>query len=130
MIRKGILSIVTVLFLFGCSPQQSATGPEEAVQAETSRFDSLELRIGMSRKQVEDQVAVLLGTRKTYSPYGKNLKGGIVHYRDGDWVLEVVYKAGASAPWVRNEDGSMQHYPPVDETVMEYKKTRVHNRTN
>jgi hypothetical protein len=53
------------------------------------------------------------------------LTGGVVEYRDGDWVLEVTYKAGAPAPWVETPDGSMQHLPPIDETVLEYKIERI-----
>jgi hypothetical protein len=83
----------------------------------------------MNRERVEDQVAALLRKQKSYSPYGNNLAGGTVAYRDGDWILEVVYKAGAPAPWVTLPDGSAQHYPPVDETVLEYKIKKHPNKS-
>jgi len=89
-------------------------------QATTCRFKTLALTVGMKREKVEDQVAALLGQQRSYSPYGNNLTGGAVTYRDGNWTLEVVYKAGAPAPWIRLTDGSAQHYRPVDETVLDY----------
>ena len=75
----------------------------------------------MNREQVEEQVAALLETQSTYSTYGNNLIGGTVRYSDGDWILEVEYKAGAPAPWIIGEDGKAQHYPPVDESVLAFK---------
>jgi hypothetical protein len=93
-----------------------------------SRLHQVVLKVGMERQEVEDQVARLLSRTKQYSPYGNNLRGGIVEYRDGDWVLHVTYKAGAPAPWVKTSDGAMQHLPPMDETVAEYKMERISNR--
>jgi hypothetical protein len=29
---------------------------------------------------------------------------------------------------VKNPDGSMQHYPPIDETVLEYRIERIANQ--
>ncbi len=120
--------ILAALFLFGCTPRQSTTLPEEVVRGEVSRFSGLELKIGMNREQVEEKVAALLGKQKTYSPYGNNLRGGTVRYRDEDWVLEIVYKAGAPAPWIMTKDGKAQHYPPVDESVLEFKIERIPNK--
>ena len=113
-----ILSLFAVLLLCGCAKSQP----------EASRFTNLELKVGMNRKQVEGLVSRLLGEEKPYSPYGNNLRGGTVQYRDGDWVLEVKYKAGAPAPWVKNPDGSMKHYPPIDETVLEYRIEKDPNK--
>ena len=92
---------------------------------ETSRFTTLDLKIGMNREQVEEKVAVLLGTRNTYSTYGNNLRGGTVRYRDGDWILTVDYKAGAPAPWIIGNDGNAQHYPPVDESVLAFEIEKI-----
>ncbi len=93
-----------------------------------SLLHQVELNVGMERQKVEDQVARLLSRTKQYSPYGNNLLGGIVDYRDGDWVLHVTYKAGAPAPWVKTLDGAMQHLPPMDETVVDYKIVRNLNQ--
>lgn len=93
-----------------------------------SRLHHVELKVGIERQKVEDQVARLLSRTRQYSPYGNNLLGGIVEYRDGDWVLHVTYKAGAPAPWVTISDGVMQHLPPIDETVVEYKIERISNQ--
>ena len=113
--------LVCVMLLAGCAqPQVGTIG-----QPETSRFHNLDLKAGMNRKDVEKHVSALLGLQQRYSPYGNDLRGGTVQYRDGDWVLEVKYKAGAPAPWVKNPDGSMQHYPPMDETVLEYTIERI-----
>ena len=120
--------LMTIVLLSGCSKPQVSTESQVAVQPERSRFESLELSTGMSRTDVEKQVGILLGQEKLYSPYGNNLRGGTIQYRDGDWVLEVKYKAGAPAPWVKNPDGTMQHYPPIDETVLEYKIERIPNQ--
>jgi len=117
--------ILATLFLFGCLPQESTTLPEEVVRGEVSRFSGLDLKIGMKREQVEEKVAALLGKQKAYSLYGNNLRGGTVRYRHEDWVLEVIYQAGAPAPWILTKDGKAQHYPPVDETVLEFKIERI-----
>lgn len=90
-----------------------------------SRLHQVELKAGMERQKVEDQVARLLSRTKQYSPYGNNLLGGIVEYRDGDSVLHVTYKAGAPAPWVKISDGAMQHLAPMDETVVEASACRI-----
>jgi hypothetical protein len=93
-----------------------------------SRLHQVEVKVGMERQKVEDQIAALLARTTKYSPYGNNLLGGIVEYRDGDWILRVTYKAGAPAPWVKSSDGAMQHLPPMDETVVEYKIERIPNQ--
>lgn len=72
----------------------------------------------MNRLVVEEKVAALVGTRSTYSPYANNLQGGTVSYRDNGWVLQVTYRAGAPAPSVRHQDGTVQHLEPSDETVV------------
>ena len=82
----------------------------------------------MNREQVEEKVAVLLGTPNTYSTYGNNLRGGTVRYRDGDWILKVEYEAGAPAPWIIEEDGKAQHYPAVDESVLAFKIEEIPNK--
>lgn len=89
-----------------------------------SPLHRVELKVGMERQKVEDQIADLLSRPKQYSPYGNNLRGGAVQYRDGDWVLHVTYKAGAPAPWIKTSDGKAQHLPPMDETVLEYRIER------
>ena len=125
MMKHGTASIgvrvLAALFLLGCSDQQSAEAPGQVVGSEISRFTTLDLKVGMNREQVEEQVAALLETRSTYSTYGSNLIGGTVRYGDGDWILEVEYKAGAPAPWIIGEDGKAQHHPPVDESVLAFK---------
>jgi len=124
---KYIFSLLASLFILGCS--QSDPTPEAAVpsQPEKSRFHSLDLKDGMNREEVEKQVAVLLGYQNRYGPYGNNLLGGIVHYRDGDWVLEIKYKAGAPAPRFINKDGENQGLPPIDETILDYTIERIPN---
>ena len=114
--------ILTILA--GCSPPQATPKSQEVVQPETSRFHGLALKTGMNREEVEKLVSALLDQPQNYSPYGNNLRGGAVQYSDGDWILEIKYKAGAPAPWVKNPDGTMQHYPPMDETMIEYKIER------
>ncbi len=79
----------------------------------------------MSGEEVEARVADLLQRANEYSPYGNNLTGGTVRYLDGDWVLVVVYRPGAPAPWVEAPDGSIRHYPSTDETVLEYRIERA-----
>jgi hypothetical protein len=108
--KPFIVLIALCVFLAGCTKQ-----------AETSRFNGLDIKVGMNRDDVERKVAVLLNTQKTYSPYGNNLSGGVVQYRDGQWILEIRYQAGSPAPWIKNADGTAEHNPPVDETVIEYK---------
>lgn len=78
----------------------------------------------MDREVVETQIAAALGKDSTYSPYGNNLRGGTVEYTDGELVLEVVYKPGATAPWVVGSSGVAEHRPPVDETVISFRTYR------
>jgi hypothetical protein len=120
-----MVRIAPVLLLLACCTRQPPVEPDKAARPAVSRFHSLELEVGMERQKVEEQVASLLSRQNRYSPYGNNLTGGVVEYRDGDWVLEVTYKAGAPAPWVETPDGSMQHLPPIDETVLEYRIERI-----
>ncbi len=125
MILNRVLSLVAVLFLFGCSDKQIKSKTEDSVQLASSRFDKLELKVGMNRQKVEDQVNTLLDKKTIYSPYGNNLKGGTVRYRDENWVLVVEYKAGAPAPTFVNNDGNRQGYPPIDEKVIAYLIERI-----
>ena len=118
---KYIFSLLAALFILGCSQSEPIPKATEPAQPEKSRFHSLELKPEMNREDVEKQISALLDQPQKYSPYGNNLRGGTVQYPDGDWILEIKYKAGAPAPWVENPDGSMQHYPPMDETLIEYK---------
>jgi len=106
---------------------QYVWGPHEFVEEfgnpprlNKSRFETLELKAGMKRAQVEKQVADFLGKRNKYSTGWSNLRGGTVQYRDGDWILEVVYKAGAPAPTVSTPDGGHRTYEPIDETVIRF----------
>ncbi len=115
---------IALLALLGCSLQPAAMGAEDNGETVGSRLERLALQVGMTREVVEARVARLLGKPSDYSVYGNNLTGGRARYRDGDWVLEVVYKPGAPAPWVEAPDASMQHYPPTDETVLEYRIER------
>ena len=117
---KHFYIMLAITVLAGCSQHEATTETQETKPPQQSRFHDLDLKPGMNREDVEKQVSTLLGQPQNYSPYGNNLRGGIVQYPDGDWILEVKYKAGAPAPWVENPDGSMQHYPPMDETLIEY----------
>ena len=81
----------------------------------------MELKAGMKREQVEKQVAVILGRENTYSAYGNNLLGGTTQYRDGDWVLAVTYKADAISYMIKDNQGRAGCYPPIDETLLDYK---------
>ena len=122
---KCCLIVMGIMLLVGCSQPQEGSKTKEVVRSETSRFYTLNLNVGMNREDVEKQVSALLGEEQQYNPYGKNLRGGTVQYRDGDWVLEVTYKAGAPAPWVETPDGETEHLPPIDETVLEYRIEKI-----
>jgi len=119
---------MTLLVLLGCPDHQHTSKSDGATGSQASRLHQVELSVGMERHEVEEQIASLLSRPKQYSPYGNNLRGGIVRYRDGDCVLQVIYKAGATAPWVETPDGSRQHLPPIDETVLEYKIEKIPNK--
>ena len=86
----------------------------------TSRFETLGLKHGMKREQVEKRVTALLNHRNTYSTFGNNLRGGTTKYYDGSWVLAVVYKAGSPAPTIRTPNGDTRSLPPMDETVVKF----------
>lgn len=83
----------------------------------TSELSHLDIQIGMERSKVENMVASALNTENKYSPYGNSLKGGIVKYADGHFILEIKYKAGAPAPLFINKQGNTQGLPPIDETI-------------
>ena len=118
MNQKVILA--GVLLVGGCQHQKASVSSVDGAHNDC-RFRTMDLKIGMNREQVEEKVAAILGKQDTYSPYGNNLQGGTVQYRDGNCVLAVTYKAGAPAPWVDDGQGHVVHYPPIDETVFEYK---------
>lgn len=82
-----------------------------------SRLTNLAIRVGMEREKVESMIAEALNTENKYSPYGNNLSGGIVKYTDGSYILEIKYMAGAPAPYVKDAQGVVIHYPLIDETV-------------
>jgi hypothetical protein len=126
MKHLSILMVITLVV--GCSQPQATTESHGAKLPETSRFLNIDLKIGMDREKVEKQVAALLQQQNKYSPYGNSLRGGTVHYHDGDWVLEVKYKAGAPAPRFINRDGANQGLPPVDETILDYSIERIPNK--
>jgi hypothetical protein len=84
-------------------------------------FQTLRLAKGMNRQDVEVQVAKVLGRSNTYDRYGNDLRGGTVAYQHGNCVLTVTYKAGEPAPTVVTGDGHLQGYPPIDETVLDYR---------
>jgi len=104
---QPIKILLCALFLMGCS---------------NSKLTHLQLEVGMERARVEELVANALGTTKNYSPYANNLRGGVVEYSEGSCVLEVTYRSGAPAPWVINAQGVAEHYPPIDETVISFRK--------
>ena len=108
--------LLAVLFGCGCSGRQSGDSRERG-------FDTLDLKVGMTRQQVENQLRDTPGPHDTL--YGNNLTGGVVLYREGDWFLEVVYQAGAPAPSIRRGDSAMVHYPPIDESVLQFKIRRI-----
>jgi hypothetical protein len=92
-----------------------------------SPLANLNIQIGMERTKVENSIAQALKTKNEYSAYGNNLRGGIVKYTDGRFILEIKYKAGAPAPLFIDEQGDTQGLPPIDETVEStkfYKKRR------
>lgn len=88
----------------------------------SAKLNSIQLAVGMERTQVEKLVAEALGTTSNYSSYGNNLRGGVVNYVENSCVLEVTYKSGAPAPWVVNKQGVGEHYPPIDETVLSFRR--------
>ena len=74
----------------------------------------------MNRRLVEEKVAAMLGNESSYSPIANNLTGGTISYREKGWVLQVTYQAGAPAPSIRRQEGSVQDLQPTDETVLSY----------
>ena len=122
---KYIFSLLACLFLLGCSQSQPVPEPTEVAQPKASKFDSLDLEVGMKRTRVEEQVSTLLGKPMTYGAYGNNLRGGTVEYRSGEWVLQVEYRPGSPAPTIRRPDGTRHTYEPIDETVLAYKTYRI-----
>lgn len=78
------------------------------------------LQAGMTRSDVEQKVAASLGQESHYSPYANNLAGGVVAYRDGNWILRVTYQQGSPAPRVINAAGVGEHMLPIDEKVLSF----------
>lgn len=105
-----------------------ACSQPKSIASHISRFENLELRIGMNREEVEKQISLLFKKPMTYSPYNNNLEGGIVVYKNEGWILEVTYKSGLPAPIVINANGIGQGYPPIDETVSSYRIKRSKNK--
>lgn len=82
-----------------------------------SALARLDIKIRMERSKVEHMIASALNAKNEYSPYGNSLRGGIVKYADGPFILEIRYKAGAPAPLFINKQGNVEGLPPIDETV-------------
>ncbi len=97
----------------------------EAHPQDACRVCDLGISTGMARAEVEKKIAKLRGTPSAYSPYGNNLKGGLVEYLDRGWVLRVIYKSGSPAPWVVNKNGVAEHWPPIDESVLDLSVSKV-----
>ena len=89
-----------------------------------SGFHSLNLKAGITRSEVELQVADLLGHESDYFPHGNCLRGGTVKYLGEDLVLEVMYKPGTVAPRFIDNDSESQDLPRQDETVLEFEIKR------
>ena len=108
--RKIEMSFIRILifgaFLMGCGD---------------SKLSQIQVKIGMERLSVEKLVSEILGIPNDYSPYGNNLRGGIVEYADGSTLLEVNYEPGLPAHWVINSNGIGEHYPPIDEKVISFR---------
>jgi hypothetical protein len=84
-------------------------------------FNGLDFPTGMRRLKVEEVIAQRLQKINTYSPYGNNLRGGMVAYQSENCTLNITYKAGTPAPWVRGAGSAPAvHYPPVDESVQSH----------
>jgi hypothetical protein len=88
--------------------------------SDACKLCSLHLEVGMNRRLVEEKVAAVLGNKSSYSPMANNLTGGTISYREKGWVLQVTYRAGASAPSIRGHAGTVQDLQPIDETVLGY----------
>ena len=76
---------------------------------------------GMTRIEVEVQIAKAIGTPSNYGAYTNNHTGGTVEYRQSQCVLEVKYNAGAPTPLISTPQGKIQRLPLKDETVTSYK---------
>ena len=130
--RGSLRFVVPALAAFACSqsePQPTVpplAAPVPATQPAPSSFEKISLHVGMQREKAEDVIAAALGKKDSeYSPYGNNLRGGTVEYVDAaGYTLEVVYKPGASAPWVVGSNGVAEHYPPIDEAVISFRVYR------
>ncbi|MBA3037006.1 MAG: hypothetical protein FP814_11005 [Desulfobacterium sp.] len=106
LIMKKFIPILFMFFIifFSCSDKESPLA-------------NLDIQIGMERTKAENIIAQALKTKNKYSAYGNNLRGGIVKYNDGRFILEIKYKAGAPGVLFVNDQGNTQGFPPVDETV-------------
>ncbi len=113
---KFAASIVTVFMM----TTLYAHDQEASDQSKLEKISVL-LQVGMPREKVEKLVTETLAIENNYSPYGNNLRGGVVEYKDKQWILEVTYNPGSPAPWVINKQGVAEHYPPVDETVKSFR---------
>jgi hypothetical protein len=115
-------SIAFGAWLAAASPAYAAA-PQSAC-----RVCKISLSAGMERRDVEQKVAAALGTENHYAPYGDKLKGGLVSYADGKWILRVTYSQGSPAPWVINGAGVGEHMKPVDSTVLKYELVKALRR--
>jgi hypothetical protein len=114
--QKIMVTSVCVFLLTGCSLKLTDT--------KTSKLELIPIEIGMKREKVEEFVAQALEATNEYSPYGNNLRGGILKYTDTSEILEVTYNTGIPTPWVINKDGFAEHYQPVDESVKSFRVYR------
>lgn len=124
---KPLKIFYLAIFLSLLAPRLSAcASASDALNEEKCQLCMLELKAGMSREEVETKVANLLGKENNYSLYGNNLQGGVVLYEETGWELKITYRAGTPAPWIINQNGVAEHYPPIDETLLHYEIFRKH----
>jgi hypothetical protein len=86
-----------------------------------SRLDELRLSKGMKRTELEALIESATGVKSTYSSQYPTESPTEVQYTDGIKTLSVSFKPGQPAPYVEGPDGTVVHYPPIDQEVISWK---------
>jgi hypothetical protein len=103
---KNIYVILLIVIFAGC-------------QAEKSPLQKIELKKGIKREKAEKLIESAIGKKSNYNVYLDSSTEG--KYTDKKTILIIQYKPGAPAPWIKTEDGKMQHLPPIDAEVISWK---------
>ena len=100
-----------VLFMFALNV--SVAGPQPSFD-----IQQLNIKVGMKRSELENKIAKYTVLKSDYSAQYPTESSTKATYTIKTVNLHVTYKEGAPAPYIKNNDGSIVHFQPIEQTVL------------